>query len=130
MKPSLIHYFFGYSFNISTCGGAVGACVWIVAGCGISVWSLIASLPAIPLGWIGGALLVWPFLQSIGSRINGAPWSEGDLVHVLIGQHRGHVGRIYELWPSRNQVRVRISEQAEKDVTDVYFYNEVCRGRA
>jgi ribosomal protein L24 len=56
-------------------------------------------------------------------------WSEGDLVQILIGQHRGHVGRIYEIWPSRKQVRVEVTEQMAEDVTDVYFYNEVCRQR-
>ena len=77
----------------------------------------------------GGALVVWPIVARIGSRINGAPWSEGDLVQILIGKHRGHVGRIYEIWPSRDQVRVEINEQTKSDVTDVYFFNEVCRER-
>lgn len=73
-------------------------------------------------------LLLWPWVFATGGKINGSPFHEGDLVHVLVGPYRDRVGRIYEMWPSRNQVRVEIDEQAKKDVTDVFGYNEaVCR---
>jgi hypothetical protein len=128
MKPSAVHYFFGNGFKISTYGGAIGAAVWAVSMCeGISVWTLVALLAALPLGFMLSAMTVWPIVSIVGSRINGAPWKEGDLVHILVGQHEGHVGTIYEIWQSRGQVRVEVSEQATKDVTDVYLFNEVCR---
>lgn len=128
MKPSAINYVFGYGWKIATYGGAISLGALIASYGGItSVWRIVELLPALPLGWIAGALIMWPILQTVGSRVNGAPWCEGDLVYVLVGKNRGHSGRIYEIWSERGQIRVDLSEQAKTDVTDVYFFNEVCR---
>ena len=60
-------------------------------------------------------------------KINGAPFHNGDMVHILVGKHRGKIARVYEIWEERKEVRVDIGEQAKKDVEDVYSYTEVCR---
>jgi hypothetical protein len=128
MKPSIANYFVGHGFKIATRAAAIGLASCVAFYCGrASVWSLLAMLIALPLGWIGGALILWPIFGSIGAKFNGAPWSEGDLVEILVGPHRGHVGRIYAVWCSRGQVRVEVDEQTAKDVKDVYFDNQVFR---
>jgi hypothetical protein len=130
MKPSVIRYFFGHGFAVSMCVGALVVTVLVGWSCGaFSIWATIAVLIALPLGGVLGALFLWPFVFAIGSKINGSPFHADDLVHILVGPHRDRVGRICEMWPSRNQVRVQISEQAEKDVADVFSYNEICRER-
>jgi len=130
MKPSPIRYFFGHGWKVSMCIGALVVAVWVGLSCGsFSVWAALAVLLALPLGCILGAVFLWPFFFIVGSKINGSPFHEGDLVHILVGPHRDRVGRIYEMWPSRNQVRVEIGDQAKKDVTDVFSYNEICRER-
>jgi hypothetical protein len=130
MKPSPIQYFFGHGLKVSMCVGAMVVAVLVGWSCGaFSIWAAIAVLVALPLGCILGSLFLGPFVFAVGSKINGSPFHEGDLVHILVGPYRDRVGHIYEMWPSRNQVRVEIGEQAEKDVTDVFSYNEICRER-
>lgn len=102
----------------------------IVAGhsCeGFSVWSVLAALIALPFGCIFGAILLGPFFYVVASKINGSPFREGDLVHVLCGPYRDRVGLVYELWPSRKQLRVQVGDQAKEGVTDVFSYHEICR---
>ncbi len=52
------------------------------------------------------------------------------MVYLLVGRYRGRIWCIYEMWPSRNQVRVEIDEEAARTVTDVFSYTEVCRHRS
>ena len=66
-------------------------------------------------------------LAKILMKINGAPFHDGDMVHILAGKHRGKIVRVYKIWEERKEVRVDIGEQAKKDVEDVYSYTEVCR---
>ena len=87
----------------------------------------IAVLAAAPLGLILGAMLFGPFIFKIGSKINGAPFRDGDLVRILGGPHRDYIVRVYEVWTERGQVLVEIDEQSMKDVKDVFKFTEVCR---
>lgn len=131
MHPSAVHSFFGYGFKVSTFGGAIIVAIWVAANCdGFNHWTAIAILVALPLGWVLGAFILWPFVFALGRRFNGAPWSTGDSVQILIGRNRGHVGPVYETWPSRGQVRVDISDVGKNDFTDVFHDNEVFRVRA
>jgi len=127
-RPALFRYFFAYGFRIAGCSGAVVLAALVAWNCeAFSVWSIIAVILALPLGLILGQLCLWPPLFWVGSLVNGSPFHEGDTVRVLVGPNRNRVGQIYEIWKSRNQVRVQLDERAEKDVTDVFMYNEVCR---
>jgi len=122
MKPSIIDYFFAHCYKVAMSIGAVVAAIWIERWFdGFSFWCAVAIFLSLPLACILGAILFGPLIFAIGSKINGAPFREGDLVHILSGPHRNHVGRIYEMWPSRKQVRIQISAQAKKDVSDVFL---------
>jgi len=88
---------------------------------------VLATLAAVPLGMIFGGVLLCPFVHVIGSKINGAPFREGDRVRILVGPHRDRIASVYAVWKERNQVRVALDEQAYKDVKDVFGLTQVCR---
>lgn len=88
---------------------------------------LITFLISMPLGWIFGALFAWPIVEALAGKLNGALFRKGDSVHVLVGVHRHRVIELYEIWPTRHQVRGWLDEQSKKDVTDVFNYNQICR---
>jgi len=91
------------------------------------LWFLVTMLVSLPLGWMLGALCVWPFVAVVASKLNGAPFQEGDAVRVLAGPHRDRVLEVYTIWHERHQVRAWLDEEHKKDVTDVFNYHEVCR---
>ena len=133
MTPHKIQYFFAHGLKIPASGGALILGTGVAISCGVlSFWAVVALLAALPLGAVLG-MFVWPFIQLIIDPLNGAPFQVGDAVHILIGPHRDRVVRVYEIWPSRGQVRVELGEQAEKNVKnvkDVFWNFEVCRERA
>ena len=63
-------------------------------------------------------------------KMNGAPFHVDDVVHVLTGKYRGHIGRVYSVWEERREVRVYVSKEAERDCEDVFSINEVCRANS
>jgi hypothetical protein len=141
VKPIKIKYLLAHGFALSTWGGSVLLTDWVVSICypaidligkgRLSRWYLLSVLVgvlvAIPLGWILGGVILWPLVSSVGRTVNGAPYAKGDQVRILIGAHRDRLVRVYEVWPSRHQVRVELDEQAKMTVKDVFMYNEVCR---
>ncbi len=128
MKPSPLQYFLAHGLKVSMAVGSLIVAVLAAEACeAFSVWAVLAVLAAFSLGCVLGALFLSPLVCAVAARINGSPFREGDLVHILVGPYRDRVGRVYELWPSRNQARVEIDEKAKKDVTDVFAYNEICR---
>ena len=131
MKPRRLRYFFAHGIEIAAIGGALSMALWIASLFNgvFSVWAVYGSLVALPLGAILGMLFVWPVIHTICGRLNGAPFFKGDNVRVLVGPYRDCVTRVYDVWSSRGQVRVELSEQAAKAVTDVLWYNQVCRER-
>ena len=63
-------------------------------------------LAALLIGFFSAFIIALPILVPIAlyrSRINGAPFHKGDLVHILVGPHRDRVVRVYEVWESRLQ---------------------------
>ena len=81
------------------------------------------------VGFFGAPLLALPFkpmLRKLESE-NGAPFRVGEEVVLLPRRLRGRVGKIYEVWPDRHQVRVFIGEADQDALTDVFTYTEVCR---
>jgi hypothetical protein len=102
----------------------------VAISCGaFSFWSVVAILAALPLGAVLGMLVLGPLIRIFVNSLNGAPFQVGDSVQILIGPYRDRVVRVYEIWPSRGQVRVELGEQAEKSVKDVFWNFEVCRER-
>ncbi len=60
-------------------------------------------------------------------QINGSSYHEGDMVHILVGKHKGKIARVYDIWDEQKTVRVDVDEQSKRDVKDVFSYLEVCR---
>jgi hypothetical protein len=130
MKPSPLRYFFAYGLQVSMCFGALFLAVLVAMACEeFSIWTAIAVLVAFPLGCILGALFLGPFLFHIGSKVNGAPFQKGELVHILAGRYRDRVGPIDEVWKDRNSVLVDLGEHTNKDGPHEFSYNEICRER-
>jgi hypothetical protein len=130
MRPLRVQYVLAHAYKIAMGSGALLLAVVVaVASGGFSVWSVVATIVALPLGSILGALFFGPFIFAIASKLNGSPFHEGDVVRILTGPHRDRVTRIYEMWRERNQARVDLGEAAQKDVTDVFGYTEICRER-
>lgn len=95
--------------------------LWIVA---LVIASVLAS---IPLGIIFGGFIFGLPLTLVSETVNGAPFREGEFVHILVGPHRGTVAEVYEVWAVRNQVRLRLGEKAKAEVKDVFHTSQVCR---
>ena len=87
---------------------------------------LISGLLGFFLAFLSGWFIFGPLYFDRG-RKNGAPFTVGDRVHILVGVHRDAVVRVYEVWESRNQVRVELGDQEKKSVTDVFSYYQICR---
>jgi hypothetical protein len=90
----------------------------------VTLAALLGYVLALLLGW----LVFGPLYYARGLK-NGAPFHEGDLVRILFGTNRDRVVRVYEVWESRDQVRVVLGEQERKDVTDVFSPYQICRER-
>ena len=122
--------FFAHGFKAAGIVGGFVFAIPIACSCGgFSVWAVLAAFFTFLLGSCLGMIFLWPLIWRLGLRFNGAPFQEGDSVQILIGPHRGFVTRIYELWPTRGQVRVDLGEQAKKEVKDVFLDVQVCRAQ-
>ncbi|MEO0587684.1 MAG: hypothetical protein AAF078_08595, partial [Planctomycetota bacterium] len=87
------------------------------------LWSGVVVLVAALLGFVlagifGGIFVLLPIYEWWRAK-NGAPFRIGDSVMILGGPHRGQVKRIYEVWATRSQVRVELSDIEREEVRDV-----------
>ncbi len=144
MTPSRAQYFLAQPWLPRAWRVAVAlACIVIaVRGTGMTPAALTEGLPlllllgivalAALLGHFLALLLGWfvfgPLYYARGLK-NGASFRAGDRVRVLTGAHRDRVVRVYEVWESRDQVRVELGEQARRDATDVFSPHQICRER-
>src|SRR5262245_38860048 len=138
MKPSIFNYALAHAAGFSAAIGIVWALgvlfgnlqfPEVLADSGVALWTVIAAIPTAALGWILGMLLIGPPVYWIASRLQGAPFHDGDHVWVLVGQHKGTLTHVYEVWMERGQVRVDLGPDAKEKVTDVFGWVEVCRDR-
>ncbi|NLW84015.1 MAG: hypothetical protein GXY41_06385 [Phycisphaerae bacterium] len=139
MKPSLINYICAYGFRFSTVIGALAIISLIFYECRFNIdmltdWRIaigivVLVLIAIPLGWILGAIIIWPFAYRICAFVNGAPLIEGDMVQVLVGQFKNQRGAVYEVWRERLEVRINLGNEAKEKVEDVFSFHEVYKFR-
>lgn len=90
-------------------------------------------IPSIMLGGIigffatpVGLIPLCPFFRLL-EKLNGAPFQVGDQVMILRGPHHGKIAEIYEIWESRNQVRLDLGPAEKCAVTDCFCYMEICR---
>jgi hypothetical protein len=137
MKPGLHNYFFAHAMRIAAHGGGlilsilVGRAYWQDCAASFNAWLIFYLLAAFAayylLGMIFGVMLFGPFLGMLARKVNGAPFAVDDRVMILIGRHKGKIGSVYELWPSRGEVRVFLNEEEKKKVTDVFGNHQVWR---
>jgi len=88
---------------------------------------LLVLISALPLGWMLSAVVLEPFTFKLSSMINGAPFSKGNYVQVLIGDHKNNIGRICDIWTSRGTVCVDLVNIDGQEIVKYYSYNEVLR---
>ena len=139
-KPSKLQYLLARGYVRSTCTTATIVAAVAARQIGPSLAAMrdvsflfyyVAAIVLIwPLGWFLGAFCVWPFVMALTNKLNGAPFQNGDLIHILVGPHRDRVAHIYDVWPTRNQARVELGEKEKKAVTDVFDYTDICRERS
>jgi hypothetical protein len=129
MKPTAAQYFLAaHGVKLAAGIGATILPIVVAFACGgFSIWAVLAVLCAVPLGCVLGFLFFSPLIGVIACKMNGGPFRLGDVVRVLVGRHRDRVGHIYTMWTERNQARVDLGEEARKDTTDVFGYDEICR---
>jgi hypothetical protein len=87
----------------------------------------LAVVAAYALGAILSILFVGPLVCRLIYRLVGAPFHEGDQVVILCGKRKGKITEVYEVWESRGEVRLRLSDDESESVTDVYLYYEVLK---
>jgi len=107
--------------------GAVGFAAFAAWSCGISESTAILILLTSAFGGILGLFFIWPLLDKLACKRNGAPFKEGDWVRILIGSHRDKVVQVYKLVPERNEVRVNLGEHLKWLCRDAFMNNQVCR---
>lgn len=97
-------------------------------------WFPILLAGSISVGAITGffcALVSAPFFLTPLYRLrairNGAPFQQGDDVRVLTGPYRDVIGRVYEVWTDRGQLRIDLGKEARRSLEDVFSFVEVSR---
>jgi hypothetical protein len=137
MNTRTLRHVLARSFVFCTCGPGVGVPMLfllreppptvLLLDLSYSFSLLGFLVTAGALSWLGGAIVLWPIVSWIVSRFNGGPFDVGDVVYILIGPHRDRTVRVYDVWPSRGQIRVELGETERAEVKDVFEYVEVCR---
>jgi hypothetical protein len=139
MRPSLFNYALAHTFGISAGIGVICVFAWLFAtfippqtlitDLPAALWGMLATIPAICLGWFFGILFIWPITFRIARALQGAPFRIGDHVWILVGKHKGTLTRVYEVWNERGQVRVELGADDHEAVTDVFCVVAICRDR-
>ena len=137
MKPGLHDYFFAHAVWIAAHGGGLVFLILVVNVCRTNfeppydVWlilhTLLAFVASYLLGMLFGVMFLGRFVGLLAIKLNGGPFAVGDRVLILAGSHKGEVGTVYELWKSRFQLRVFLSEEEKKKVKDVLGDHQVWR---
>jgi len=137
MKPTRSQYVLAHSPAICICAGALALAVFVgwkllesptlLLDTSFLSWFIVETLVSLALGVILSGLFISPFVCTLAGKLNGAPFQVGDLVQILTGEHRDRIARVYEVWEERRQLRIELSEQEGKDVTDVFDYFQICR---
>jgi len=135
--PTWVQLVLARGIAISTIGTAlvflVGYCaptyhVLVEAGTFSDVESYLGGAAAAAVGGgVIGCVVLWPWISAMASELNGAPFYDGDCVEILVGDYRGRRVLVYDVWDTRNQVRVDLGEQEEAKIADVFRYCEVYR---
>jgi len=125
MKPSKLQVLFAQNWLWQLLFWGCPVCIALYVAMPIYITQK-KSMPAIILGTFTGVLvsfLVIRVLFYVTKWMNGFPFHKGDTVQILVGKHKGHVAKVYDEWPERNQVRVDLGEK--ETVADVFNYAEI-----
>jgi hypothetical protein len=137
MNPRFYHYW-GAHLTPIVCqtGGVVLVSVVSVACADLFTGSsgllpvlegMLAIAASYPLGALLGILVLGRLFYPLVSWLAGAPFAIGDKVMILRGPRKRKVAEVYEVWESRGQVRLSLSQEESDGVADVFSENEVFR---
>ena len=137
MKPGFPNYLGAQAIPLAAHGGGIIALAQAAWLCRpnfeppLQAWivgqTLVALAAAYLLGMILGTMLLWPFLRLWARKMNGGPFTLHDRVLILAGRHKGRIASIYELWPTRAEVRVDLGGEERKNITDVVGDHQILR---
>jgi hypothetical protein len=137
MKPRFYHYWGAHLLAIvSQVGGVLLvsvvsiSCASLFTGSGdmLSVAEgILAIAAAYGLGALLGILILGRLFYPVVSWLVGAPFAVGDKVMILRGPRIRKIAEVYEVWDSRGQVRLRLSDEEHDAVADVFMCYEVFR---
>ena len=71
-----------------------------------------------------GSIILFP-IYLWRAKLNGAPFKANDEVQIITGPHHGRIGRIYEIWSDRKEVRVWLGPKESEELKDVFAYIEI-----
>ncbi len=107
-KPSSIQIFFAktwlWSLAFWVCPVIIGVIILIPIYSNLQGFLDFAK--AITSAAVGGFVFSYfPLfiLAQILMKINGAPFCQGDMVHILAGKHRGKIACVYDVWKTVNK---------------------------
>lgn len=140
MHPTLAQRLFATKWPalVTLLAGTAGVVAWVApvlapdrASIVEIVWFIVEMVAAALIGLIvaaffGVGVVLVPLWRWRMSK-NGAPFQVGDQVMILAGPHRDRIVRIYDVWPTRGEVRVELGQDERNAVTDVFGVLEVCR---
>ena len=137
MKPRFYHYC-GAHLTAIVCqaGGILLVSVVAIACAGLFAGSpdalsvlegIIAIAAAYGLGALLGILILGRVFYPVVCWLAGAPFAVGDEVTILRGPRKRKTAEVYEVWNSRGQVRLRLSDEERDAVADVFSCYEVLR---
>jgi transcription antitermination factor NusG len=89
------------------------------------VEGILAIAAAYGLGALLGMLILGRLLYPVARWLAGAPFGVGDKVMILRGPRTRKTAEVYEVWESRGQVRLRLSDEERDAVADVFECYEV-----
>lgn len=137
MKPRFYHYMGAHlTAIVAQAGGVILVSFVSIACAGLFTGSpdtlsvlegILAIAAAYGLGALLGILTLGILVCPIVHWLASAPFTVGDKVMILRGQRARKIAEVYEIWDSRAQVRLRLSDEERDAVADVFSYNEVVR---
>ncbi len=135
MKPRFYHYWGAHLLAIVSQAGGVTlvsvisiACAELFTGSSdaLSVLEgILAIAAAYGLGALLGIMILGRLLYPVVYWLAGAPFAVGDKVMILRGPRKRKIAEVYEVWDSRGQVRLRLSDEEREAVADVFSCCEV-----
>ncbi len=90
----------------------------------LGIFDLAAVSGVMVIGWFLGTLTIFPLLfQFLLSRRrkSGRDIEMNSRVRVRVGQFKGRIANVYEVWEFRGQARVELGQDAKDHFADVFY---------